>query len=61
MDFNVKIPYTLFALLIRYFFADDTSVEEQIKTALSSKIERMAAHQTYNTKEHTNGKNQTNT
>ena len=54
---NVQIPYSLFALLIRYFFADDKSVEDQIKTALSSKVERMAAHQTYMEVNH--GKNQT--
>lgn len=60
MPHNVMISEELFRNLVMYFFADDTSVEEQIKTALESKVERMAAHQTY-TKEHTNGKNQTNT
>lgn len=60
MSNDVKIPYTLFALLIRFFFADDKSVEPQIKAALQLKIERMAAHQTY-MEIHNHGKNQTNT
>lgn len=60
MSNNVQIPYSLFALLIRFFFADDKSVEPQIKAALELKVERMAAHQTY-MEVHQNGKNQTNT